>query len=121
MSPHSLDLRLAVVRYRLSTGASFPNVAAIFGVGEASVKRCVNQYQTTQNVAPRTANGGRKPAVDDAGLELLSQLVEEHPDATLKELAAAYADQTAVRLAVSMVFRALDKLKITRKKSPARL
>jgi len=121
MPSHSVDLRASVVRYRQSTGASYPAIASIFGVGEASVKRWVKQYNDTQNLAPRANKPGRKPALNEHGLALLSQLVAQHPDATLQELSMAYADQTDVRLAVCIVHRALEKLKITRKKSPPRV
>jgi transposase len=116
MSQRSIELRRSVLRLWESTGWSYAKVGAASGVGESSVKRWVRRYRETGDVLPREAKRGRKPLCSEHGLALLGELVEQHPDATLAELAAGFAELASVRLAISTVHRALRRLKITRKK-----
>jgi len=112
----SIDLRKRVVDAYLAGGATYEEVAERFSVGRASVSRWLGIYRRTEGVEPRAHGGGMPPKVDAEGLRLLRQLVEQRPDATLKELAQAYQDKRAVKLAVSIVCRALARLGLTRKK-----
>jgi len=116
MSELSIDLRRAVLRFWQSTRWSYARVGVAMGVGESTVKRLVRLYRETGDVYPRTAKRGRKPLCSEHGLALLGELVEQHPDATLAELSAGFADLASVHLAISTVHRALRRLQITRKK-----
>jgi transposase len=116
MSELPIELRRSVLHFWESTRWSYAKVGAAMGVGESSVKRWVRLYRETGDVVPRAAKRGRKPLCSEHGLALLGELVEQHPDATLAELAAGYADLASVHLALSTVHRALRRLQITRKK-----
>jgi transposase len=112
-----MDLRQRVVDSCLAHDLTYREVADRFSVGEASVSRWLRRHRETGGVEPKGHAGGARPKVDIAGLELLRQLVAERPDATLKELAQSYENARSVRLALSIVCRALNKLELTRKKS----
>jgi transposase len=113
---HSIDLRERVVAAYAEGGESYESVAARFRVGRATVDRWLRRHRETGSVAPLPHRSGNRAKVDDRGLDLLRELVEAKPDATLAELATAYRERTTVKLALCMVHRALARLSITRKK-----
>jgi len=112
----SEDLRRRVVGAYLAGEGTYEEIAARFVVGPASVDRWLNAYRTRGSYAPKPHGGGKPNKIDKEGLALLAKLVEEHPDITLAELAATYGEQRDVKLALSMVCRALQKLGLRRKK-----
>ena len=115
-APASLDLRRRVVEAYLAGEGTYAVLAERFAVGEASVDRWLRLYRETQGVVPRPHGGGKRPRLDDEGLQTLRALVEAQPDATLEELAGAYRAAKGVELALSVVHRALARLGLTRKK-----
>jgi transposase len=112
----SIDLRRRVVDAYLAGDGTYAEVAARFSVGEATVNRWLRRHRETGRIDPKPHRSGNRPKVDERGHELLRQLVQERPDATLTELASAYQARTSVKLAVCMVYRELTRLGITRKK-----
>jgi transposase len=113
---HSIDLRERVLAAYTEGGATYEDVAARFCVGRATVNRWLRRHRETGSVAPKQHRSGNRPKVDEQGLQLLRELVDVRPDATLAELAAAYRERTDVKLAICMVHRALARLAVTRKK-----
>lgn len=113
---HSMDLRERVIAAHAEGGSTYDELAARFRVGRATVNRWLRRHRETGSVAPKPHRSGNPPKVDERGLQLLRELVDAKPDATLAELSAAYRARTQVKLAVCMVYRALARLAVTRKK-----
>ena len=112
----SLDLRARVTAACLQEGATYEEAAARFGVGRASVSRWLRLYCETEALEPRPLPG-RVPRIDEAGEALVLELVRSRPDATLAELAEAFRMRTSSRpLATCIMYRALDRMGLTRKK-----
>lgn len=119
-APLSPDLRARAVAEYQRGGMTYADVAEQFSVGEASINRWLRLKRETGGVEPQPHRRGRRPKVDEEGLELLHRLVLRSPDATLAELGAQYFEQRGVQLAITTVHRALERLNVTRKKKSLR-
>lgn len=86
MKPYSLDLRERVLAAIEQHEGSQAKIAGIFRVSLSFVAHLVQRYRRTGNLQPQPHGGGRRPALDHAARQHLCQLVQEQPDATLKEL-----------------------------------
>lgn len=119
MKAYSLDLReriVATVDAKTNTQAQ---VATIFGVSHAFVKKLLRQRRSSGSIAPLPHGGGGTPRLDEPALAVLHAQVQHQPDATLNELARHLAahPQVGVRVSQATVTRALQKLRLRRKKN----
>lgn len=114
MAAYSMDLRVRMVAACDARDGTRAEIAARFSVSEAWIRKLLRQRRDTDSIAPRPHGGGRRPAFDAAAAARLHQAVRDDNDATLAERAEA----AGVACSPAAVFRALDRLGITRKKSP---
>ena len=115
---HPIELRIRVVAAYEAGAGSYPEIAARFHVGEASVKRWVRLHRRNGDVAP-TPKGGGTPSM--IGLSDLEAALAEVPDATAGELTAAFNRRRArhQRVHVSSIKRALHRHGYVVKKNAA--
>jgi len=85
-------------------------VAERYGVSRTWVRSLKQRRRETGEIAARIPKVGRKPKFDRVRL---AELVAEQPDATLMEL----RERLGVQCALSAIWTALQKLKLTYKKS----
>jgi transposase len=113
---HPLVLRERVVAAYESGKGSYPVIAHLFGVGEASVKRWVWLKRKQGTLEPKPAGGGNKSTITLQDLEAGLALVA---DATALELTAAINLQRPKRrrIHVSSTKRALARHGYVVKKS----
>jgi transposase len=112
MRPYSLDLRQRVAAALDAREGSQPEIARRFQVSVSFITRLIRRRRQTGSLAPKPHGGGHPPALDRDGQDRLRQAVRDQPDATLAELAG----RVGVPCGCMAIFRALRKLKITRKK-----
>jgi transposase len=112
MPLYSQDLRRRVVEAVGRGDGSLRQIAKRFVVSVSFVTRLLRRYRTTGSLDPKPHAGGRRPALGPEQLERLRESIREKPDATLRELRR----QSGVECSTMAIFRALKKLKITRKK-----
>jgi transposase len=112
MRPYSMDLRQRIAAAIDHGDGSFRQIARRFRVSLSFIARLLRRRRQTGTLAPKPHGGGHPPALDHAGEERLRELVREHPDATLDEL----RQQLGVSCSRSALGRALEKLRLTRKK-----
>jgi transposase len=112
MKPLSNDLRERIVAAVDRHEGSRRQIARRFAVDVSCITRLLRLRRQTGSIAPRPHGGGRPPALDRDGLERLRRLVAERPDATLRQLRR----ELGVGGSIMIVFRALKRLGITRKK-----
>ena len=93
------------------------DVAAQFGASESGVRRVWQQFREQGRDEPAFANCGRKPTLSGEQLEQVRRIVEERPDAFLRELADEIGRRLGVRACRQTVGRWLRDLGVTRKKS----
>jgi transposase len=112
MRPLSNDLRERIVAAVDRREGSRRQIAARFAVDVSCITRLLQLRRRTGSIDPRPHGGGRPPALDRDGLERLRRLVAQRPDATLQQL----RQELGVGGSIMIVFRALKRLGITRKK-----
>jgi transposase len=113
-APYSMDLRERVLKaWHASSDAD--GIAARYGVSRAWVHRLAQLQRETGSIAPRKQTKFRSRVL--AGQEeRLTALVNAKPDATLAELRAALPTTAAL----STLWLALDRLRLTVKKNRTR-
>jgi transposase len=104
------DLRLRIHEAR-PTGESTAEVAERFAVSTAFVRRLEQRFRLTGSLAPRPGRGGR-PAVLAGRDDELRRAVRDYPDATPAE----HRDRLELPVSRVTVWRALRRLRLTRKK-----
>lgn len=114
--PYSTDLRERVLAAS-ERGYTIEEVAELFGLAAATVKRWRRLRRRTGSAAPAPHGGGHPPRVVDRGLFVVSQIVQEHADLTVAEIAAEYRARTGIAVSRSAMGRTLQRLALTRKKS----
>jgi transposase len=115
--PHPKELRERVVAAYHAGEGSFKVLAKRFRVGEASVNRWVSLERRTGSLEPKPTGGWHGPRkVDEAGEELLRDLVDNNPDCTLKELAVEYKEARGVEVSTQTMSDTLKRLGYTRKR-----
>jgi len=97
----------------------YNEIAETFGVHESFIYKLLRQRRETGDLSPLPHGGGATAKLDDAQLNILNQLVAKFPDATLEELRKLLKKKIRVKASVSIVWRGLEKLSQTRKKSLA--
>ena len=112
MKPYSMDLRQRIAAAIDHGEGSFRGIARRFRVSLSFIARLLRRRRQAGTLEPKPHGGGHPPALDHQGEERLRELVRQHPDATLDEL----CQQLEVPCSRSALARALEKLKLTRKK-----
>lgn len=114
--PYSMDLRERVLRAR-QEGSTQREIAERFDLSESTVYAWLRRFREEGTVEPLPHGGGQPPAVDEQGSMVLREIVETQNDLTLAEYNARYRERMGITLSQSALWRAIDKLQITRKKS----
>jgi transposase len=109
---YSRDLRQRVVTTVERGEGSLRQIAQRFLVSLSFVTRLLHHCRTTGSLEPKPHGGGRRPALGQAQRKRLRALIRKKPDATLEELRQGLG----VACSTMAIVRALQKLKITRKK-----
>lgn len=109
MAAYSLALRKRVLA-DCDAGLQTKQVAERYGVSRTWVRSLKQRRRETGEIAARVPKAGRKPKFERARLP---ELVAAQPDATLAELRA----RLGVQCTLSAICMALQKLKLTYKKS----
>lgn len=84
---YPLELRQRVVDAYESGEGSYPAVAKKFRLGEATVKRWVEQYRDIGHVQPRKKGGGTP---SDVSVKELEAILDRRPDANVGEITAEF-------------------------------
>ena len=112
MRPYSNDLRERAAAAVDHHEGSLRQIARRFRISLKTLSRWLHRRRQTGALTPKPHGGGRPRAVDGPDAERLKDLVRHKPDATLDELNAGLGLGCS-RMAI---FRALRRLRISRKK-----
>lgn len=117
MQPYSLDLRQKIVDAYEKGDISQRKLAKNFGVALSFASKVIVQYRRTGTIGPKIRTEQTPIKLNPAQLEVLRQLVEAEPDATLDELREQLRDKTGVLIGTSTMDRMLRlHLNLTLKK-----
>lgn len=117
MQAYSLDLRERVVSAYEKGDVTLAAIAAQFSVGQTFVKKMVRQKRETGSVERVPQRAGAKKKLSDAHRKWLARHVKAEPDITLGELQAQLGEEANVQVSPATVCRALQALRLRRKKS----
>jgi len=112
MRAYSKDLRERIIAAVERGEHSQREIARLFFVSVSFIVRLLQRRRQTGSIDPMPHAGGPVRVLDDAAIERLLKLVDEHPDATLEEL----RDLLGVSCHISTISKALIKRGISRKK-----
>src|SRR4029077_3914932 len=115
MKAYSHDLRERVVHACDERRGTRPQLADLFGVSTAWIRRLLQRRRTTGSFAAKPHAGGAVK-MNQERRDHLVLLVREQPDATLAEL----HERLAAPVHLSTIARTLLRLALTVKKSPPR-
>jgi len=108
--PYSLDLRTKIVNAYKNKEGTQEEIAEMFGVGLATVRRYWRKYRSDGNLKLTIHRHGPLPELSGEKLERVKQLVLQHADATLDELCKYYNRKRKIKVGRSMMWRACKKL-----------
>jgi transposase len=117
---YSPDLRARVLAAAHEGRLSYPALAALFRVGESTIRGWLRCERATGRTTPKPPANGAVPAIAGAGEQVLRDLVGARNEATLAELAAGYRERTGEAVSVRSVWCACKRLDLRRKKKGAR-
>jgi transposase len=113
----SEDLRTRVVTAYQSGQTTMQAVADRFAVKRGWVNEIVQRYKRTGSVAPSPRGGSALAKLGEAYYPVLVDIVAQHNDATLAEIAVQLAERTGVKVSQATICRALQKIELSRKKN----
>ena len=116
MKQYSADFRDRLLR-ALDAGLSQAEAARTFGVPERTLRRWRQERRETGRSGPR-ARSGRTRAIPPAQEPALRAQVAKHPDATLAEHGAIWAQTHGIQLSTATLCRAIARVRLPLKKSP---
>lgn len=116
--PYSGDLRERVVR-AVRAGHSHADVAAMFKIGERSVRRYVALWRATGSVDSLMKFGGHMKHVLSEHAAKVEKLIKARPDLTLEEMKEALAAEK-IAVSTSSIDRFLKAAGLSYKKNAAR-
>jgi len=115
MRPHHPAALRARLLAALDAGLPEAEAARAFGVSPRSVRRWRQWRRERGGVATRPRRGGPRKVGPGAEAALRAQ-VAAHPDATLAQHCARWAEEQGVRVSTATMSRALRRLRLPLKK-----
>jgi len=115
-APVSDELRERIVFVWKKKKLTGLELAELFGIGEATVKRIKRRFLDTGSVKPKAHGGGTKPIIGKDQEPLVEALVQKHPDWSEDQFAKALADEHDIIASAVTVGRAIRKLGYSVKK-----
>ncbi|WP_019505925.1 helix-turn-helix domain-containing protein [Pleurocapsa sp. PCC 7319] len=119
-APYSIDLRQRVINAYEGKEGSQRQIAERFQVSHSFVKKLIYRYRATGTLEPKSHGGGALPIIKQSELKQIEELVNEQPDALLRELCERWEARNGIKVSISTMHRRLEKLKLTTKKNSVR-
>jgi transposase len=115
-APYSTDLRKRAVSAALKEEITRAEVARQFDISEATLYTWLRRWKADATLEPLPHAGGPQPSLDEEAMKQLADMVEQENDRTIDEYRTAVEERLGVAVSRSALHRALQKLKLPRKK-----
>lgn len=112
---YSTDLRESAVNYFLSHILPYKDVAAIFGIGSATLYRWVSKNKIGGCLEYGTSPG-RPRLLDQEKDSIFREMLAQNADHTLEQLSEMWEVQQGQKLSTFCISRSIRRFGITRKK-----
>ncbi len=113
---YSGDLRRRVLAAWEAKEGSQRQLAQRFKVSLSFVRNLLRRYQDCGEIEAKQRGGYQKPTIQDEHLSIIKSFIEEKNDLLLWELCARFAKHTEIRVSVTTMHRAVEKLGLRCKK-----
>ena len=114
---YPVELRERVVSAFNEGEGTYDEIAERFKVGRASVIRWVALERDEGTLAAKPMGGARHEyLIDSEGEQMIRDVLEGLPDATLDELVAVYAETRGIEVSVRTMGRCVRRMGLTRKR-----
>lgn len=113
---YSKDLRARVIAAWEAKEGSQRDLAQRFKVSLSFVRNLLRHYRTNGQIEAKRRGGNLKPLIQDEQMAIIKSLVEEKNDLLLSELCLRLTERTGIKVSVSTMYRALEKLDLRCKK-----
>lgn len=114
---YSMDLRKRIIDVYETNQGSQRQIAQRFQVSLSFVKSLLRRYRNTGQIKAKPHGGGAKLVIKRSQLKQIQQLVNEQPDALLRELCQRWEEREGTKVSISTMHRKLQQLKLTTKKN----
>ncbi len=114
---YSGDLRRRLIDAYEAKEGSQRQLAQRFKVSLSFVRNLLRHYRTNGQVEAKRRGGYRKPTISDEHLTIIKSLIEAKNDLLLSELCEHFLERTGISVSVSTMHRAVQKLRLRRKKN----
>ena len=115
MNPYSIDRRQKIIEAYQNSEGSQRQLDTRFKVSLGFIQNLLNRYRQDGTLEPRPKQNGFLPKLA-AKETAVKELVELHPDATLKELTLIIAQDLNISGSVSTLHYYLQRLNLIKKK-----
>lgn len=113
---YSGDLRRRVISAWEAKEGSQRHLAQRFKVSLSFVRNLLRHYRKNGEIEAKQRGGYQKPTIQNEHLSLIRSLVEEKNDLLLSELCDRFAERTEIRVSITTMHRAVEKLDFRCKK-----
>lgn len=113
---YSGDLRSRVIAAWEAKEGSQRHLAQRFKVSLSFVRNLLRHYRQNGEIEAKQRGGYQKPTIQNEHLSLIRSLVEEKNDLLLRELCDRFAESTQIRVSITTMHRAVEKLGLRCKK-----
>lgn len=114
---YSKDLRERVIMAYVAKEGSQRQIAQRFKVSLSFVRNLLRQYRTNGQIEAKRRGGYQKPTIINEHLSLIQSMVKEKNDLLLRELCDRYEERTGIKVSITTMHRAVEKLGLRVKKS----
>lgn len=113
---YSKDLRRRVIAAWQAKEGSQRHLAQRFKVSLSFVRNLLRQYRQNGEIEAKQRGGYQKPTIQDEHLSMIKSWVEEKNDSLLSELCDRLGRTTGIKVSISTMHRAVEKLDLRCKK-----
>jgi transposase len=109
MKPYSKELRQKIIETKLQTQESDAKIALRFKVSRSFVNKLVRQFQQKGSFEALPHGGGASLKLTMKEIELLTELIRQDPNLTLKQLQQSLSKITGRTVSIATISRVLKK------------
>lgn len=113
---YSVDLRRRVIAAWENKEGSQRQLAQRFKVSLSFVRNLLRRYQDCGQIEAKQRGGYQKPTIQNEHLSIIKSFVEEKNDLLLWELCDRFEERTGIRVSITTMHRAVEKLGLRCKK-----
>jgi len=117
MKAYPIELRERIVESVDKKEGTLKEIAKRYKVSKSFIDKLIQQRKEQGHINPLPHGGGEAPLIDEEKEVLIGNYVLANNDATLEELCDYLEKKTKLRVSITTMHRALEKLNLPRKKN----